>query len=105
MKVVETDLLWGSLDLNSLLEKADYDSPREEQQKSPPKPVLVKHEKILKKPTYNAVMQRYQALPHGPKFIAKSKLDRLADPVLGKLSKNDRKKVESASGRDLESDV
>ena len=48
MKVVETDLLWGSLDLNSLLEDTGRESPDQEQEKTPPKPVAAKHEKILK---------------------------------------------------------
>jgi hypothetical protein len=58
------------------------------------KKVMTKHKKMIEKPTYSAIMDRYGSVPHKPKVISKSKLSELADPVLGKLSRAERKEID-----------
>ncbi len=58
------------------------------------KKVMTNHKKMLEKPTYAAIMDRYGSLPHKPKVISKTKLSELADPVLGKLSSLERKELD-----------
>lgn len=86
----EKDLLWDELDLGGLVYSmqpmhglADRVS-MDEINKSK---ILKKHNDIVQKPTYNAIMGRYQALPHKPKSIQSKKLDILADPIRGRYSR------------------
>ena len=43
-----------------------------------------KLDKVFKKSSYNAIMNRYESVPHKPKSISPKKLDILADPIKGK---------------------
>lgn len=86
----DKDLLWEELNLGSLVSSmkplqglADRVS-LDEINKSK---VLKKHNDIVQKPTYGAIMDRYQALPHKPKSIQAKKLDTLADPIRGRFSR------------------
>jgi hypothetical protein len=89
----DKDLLWEELNLGSLVNSmqpvhglADR-MAMEEINKSR---VLKKHNDIVQKPTYGALMDRYQALPHKPKTIQSKKLDILADPIRGRFSRIDK---------------
>jgi hypothetical protein len=44
------------------------------------------HQKMLEKPAYSVLMNRYQSLPHQPKTIKMTKINRLADPVKGRYT-------------------
>lgn len=86
----DKDLLWEELDLASLVNSmqptyglADRVSI-EEINKSK---IIKKHNDMVQKPTYNAIMGRYQAQPSKPKSIKTSKLDLLADPIRGRYSR------------------
>jgi hypothetical protein len=100
MKDVEKDLLWGALSLDSLLGDTNQSFDKKVLDSLPKgkKEVVIKHQNMLKKPTYNAIMNRYNNIPHKPKVILKSKLDRLADPILGRLTHQDIKKYENILG-------
>jgi hypothetical protein len=98
--MIEKELLWEELGLDSLL---TYEQSLEKKLdskllKNKPEAVVIKHHKMLKKPTYAVVMNRYKSEPHKPKIITKSKLSELADPILGKLTHNERLKVEKYNG-------
>ena len=75
------DALWSSLGLGDLLgaklsplrENILSDLGENNLQK--------KFKKKLQKPTYNAVIQRYEALPHNPRVLSKQSLNRLSDPI------------------------
>lgn len=54
--------------------------------------ILKKHNDIVQKPTYNAIMGRYDALPHKPISINSKKLDLLADPIKGRFMRFDESK-------------
>eukprot|EP01039_Chlorochromonas_danica_P010091 gene10091-11171_t len=91
MKVIEKDLVWGELNLDGLLGDPAANSSSLDRQvlhSMPPgkKKIILKHQKMVRKPTFHAVMERYQSAPNKPKMISKSKLDRLADPILGRLN-------------------
>lgn len=96
MKVMEKDLVWGALGLDSLLYDAEGSIDQEVVARMPKgrKEAVLKHQRMIKKPTYGAIMQRYQSIPHKPKVMLKSRLDRLADPVLGRLTQAERRKYE-----------
>jgi hypothetical protein len=92
--MIEKELVWEELGLDSILsyeksleEKLDHKLLKNQ------KGSVLKHSKMLKKPTYAVVMNRYNSTPHKPKLISKTKLDELADPVLGKLTHHVRLKL------------
>lgn len=86
----ESDLLWDELNLGGLVESMkipDIANELETNERKSGKPLsdaLIGHQKMLKKPSYNVLMDRYQSLPHKPKTIQKAKINRLADPVKGR---------------------
>lgn len=79
--------LWQELNLGELLLNPQLISAKNPGvNKNDP---FVKHEKKWKKPTYNVLKGRYNSLPNEPKYIQKSKITKLADPLRGKFSKFD----------------
>jgi hypothetical protein len=98
--MIEKELLWEELGLDSLLTYEQSFENKLDKKLLKNKPAsVVNHQKMIKKPTYSAVMNRYNSMPHKPKTITKSKLDELADPVMGKLTKNERLKLEKYNGK------
>ena len=86
----EKDLVWDDLDLGGLVNSmqpmhglSDRVSIEEIQRSK----ILKKHNDMVQKPSYSAIMGRYQALPSKPKSIKSKKLDLLADPIRGRFSR------------------
>lgn len=100
--MIEKELVWEELGLDSLLSYEQSIERQLDQKLFKSKPEsLKKHAKMLKKPGYAVVIERYKAAPTKPKTISKSKLSELADPVLGKLTHHERQKLEKYNGHIL----
>jgi hypothetical protein len=86
----DPETIWKELKLGDLLEdskKSMLDTLFYKRQlESIHQPAIVKHEKMLKKPGFNVLMDRYQSNPTDPIVCPKNKLDKLADPLRGKYS-------------------
>jgi hypothetical protein len=86
----DSDVLWDDLNLGGLVNSMKpvynlsdkYSIDQIEKSK-----ILKKHQDIVQKPTYNAIMGRYGAQPNKPKSIHSKKLDLLADPIKGRFSR------------------
>jgi hypothetical protein len=81
------------LNLGSLLEDSKKSLLQNLQQNIKSKvlkqPALAKHDKMLKKPGFNVLMDRYKSNPTDPILCAKGRLEKLADPLRGKYSNFD----------------
>jgi hypothetical protein len=86
----DKDLLWDELNLGGLVNSigpayglADRVSMNEINKSK----ILKKHNDMVQKPTYTAIMGRYETVPSKPKSIQSKKLDLLADPIKGRFSR------------------
>jgi hypothetical protein len=87
------DRLWSELNLKNLLDDnlpnlrtALLHDPLLRPQKVVDTYASRKHKKMIAKPSYNVLVNRYDALPHDPVTIKKSSIDRLSDPLRGRYS-------------------
>jgi hypothetical protein len=65
-----------------------------------------KHKKMVEKPTFGVLMDRYQALPHDPIAITSSSIERLADPIKGRFAHYEQLIHEmQAGGQQVDGDV
>lgn len=91
----EKDLLWDELNLGGLVGAMHNPyglSEQDSMERVNKSKILKKHNDIVQKPTYNAIMGRYDALPHKPVSINSKKLDLLADPIKGRFMRFDESK-------------
>jgi hypothetical protein len=89
----EKDLLWDELNLGGLVHSMHNPygmSEQDSMDRINKSKILKKHNDIVQKPTYTAIMGRYDALPHKPISINSKKLDMLADPIKGRFSRFDK---------------
>lgn len=91
----EKDLLWDELNLGGLVGAMHNPygiSEQDSMERVLKSKILKKHNDIVQKPTYNAIMGRYDTLPHKPVSINSKKLDLLADPIKGRFMRFDESK-------------
>ena len=89
---MDINQIWGDLDLGGLLQGNIqlYKDPAAKAND----PMLHKHDKRWTKPSYAVLKGRYDTMPSEPKYMPKSKIGRLADPVFGKYVGNKINKLE-----------
>jgi hypothetical protein len=91
----DVSTLWNDLSLGALLNN-DSNFVQEvvnthlQQSTCPNSLARDKHKKMLEKPTFGVLMDRYSALPHDPIAIQPRSIERLADPIRGRFSNYDR---------------
>lgn len=91
----EKDLLWDELNLGGLVGAMHNPygiSEQDSMERVNKSKIIKKHNDIVQKPTYTAIMGRYDAQPHKPVSINSKKLDLLADPIKGRFSRFDESK-------------
>lgn len=91
----EKDLLWDELNLGGLVNAMHNPygiSEQDSMDRVYKSKIIKKHNDIVQKPTYTAIMGRYEAQPHKPVSINSKKLDLLADPIKGRFSRFDESK-------------
>ena len=104
--MIEKDLVWEELELDDLLELGKKSLPQQiqaqqQQQIAAKSKPIAKKMKLLSKPSYSVLMDRYQSLPNAPKGITKSKIDQLADPILGRMTHLEKLTYQQYKNHDL----
>lgn len=84
-RVEEAAELWDSLHLGELLNDVKQQQMHTAYRKPVPDP-MYQQKKILESSSFKVLLDRYQSKPIKPKMLAKSTLNRLADPCRGKYS-------------------
>lgn len=98
---MERDIVWEELELCDLLalgQKTIEEQQREaidKESRSHRTKVEAKQNKMMKKPSYAVLMNRYDSLPNKVKSITKAKIDKLADPILGRMTYLEQKQYEA----------
>lgn len=94
--MVEKDLVWDELELDDLLDLGRKSLAAQQAEAQIIKSnAHLKQQKLLKKPGFNVLIDRYNSLPSKPKAITMSKLAQLADPIIGRLTNAEKKKYQS----------
>jgi hypothetical protein len=98
---MDVNQIWNDLDLGGLLQGnlPLYKDP------ALAKDPMIKHDKRWLKPSYAVLKGRYDSLPTEPKYMPKSKIGKLADPVYGKYVGNKINKLEEVVAMAQEPDI
>lgn len=97
---MEKDLVWEELELDDLLDLGRKSLAAQQLEAEVKKSkAILKQQKLMQKPGFNVLMDRYSSLPSKPKAITMSKLSQLADPIIGRLTHAEKKKYQSVVKR------
>lgn len=98
--MAEKDLVWEELELDDLLDLGRQSIAAQQLEAEARKSkAIMKQQKLMQKPGFNVLMDRYSSLPSKPKAISMSKLNQLADPIIGRLTQADKRKYENVVKR------
>lgn len=98
--MAEMDLVWEELELDDLLDLGRKSIAAQQLEAEARKSkAIMKQQKLMQKPGFNVLMDRYSSLPSKPKAISMSKLNQLADPIIGRLTQADKRKYENVVKR------
>lgn len=97
--MIEKDLVWDELELNDLLALGRQSLAEAREAEIKRNKAELKQQKMLQKPGFNVLVERYNSHPTKPKVISMSKLSQLADPVIGRMTNVEKRKFQNVLTR------